>query len=113
LNFDGASSPLAHYLWITKPAPPERRGPRIGVILREQEDPRGIWVERVIPDSPAEKAGLLPGDQFLATDGKEAKRVKEIQDALAERGWGKEVTVTIVRNGSKKEVTVILPSLKD
>ena len=111
-NLNKVSSPLAHFLWITKPAPPEKKRPRIGVILREQEDPKGIWIERVIPGSPAEKAGLLSGDQFFAIDGKEVTKVKEIQDALAEKGWGKDVTVTILREGSKKEITVILPPLR-
>jgi len=40
-------------------------------------------------------------------------KVKEIQDALAEKGWGKDVTVTILREGLKKEVTVTLPPLKE
>ena len=112
-NLNKVSSPLAHFLWITKPAPPEKKRPRIGVILREQEDPKGIWIERVIPGRPAEKAGLLSGDQFLAIDGKEVTKVKEIQDALAEKDWGKDVTVTILRKGQKKEITVTLPLLKD
>jgi uncharacterized iron-regulated protein len=107
------SSPLAHFLWITKPAPPEKKRPRIGVLLRETEDPKGIWIERVIPGSPAEKTGLLSGDQLLAIDGKEVTKVKEIQNALAEKSWGKDVTVTILREGQKKEITVTLPFLKD
>jgi membrane-associated protease RseP (regulator of RpoE activity) len=108
-----ASSPLAHFLWITKPAPPEKKRPRIGVLLKETEEPKGIWIERVIPGSPAEKAGLLAGDQFLAIDGKEVTKVKEIQETLAEKGWGKDVTVTIIREGSKKDITVILPPPRD
>jgi uncharacterized iron-regulated protein len=112
-NLNKVSSPLAHFLWITKPAPPEKKRPRIGIILREQEVPKGIWIERVIPGSPAEKAGLLAGDQFFAIDGKEVTKTKEIQDALAEKGWGKDVTVTILREGQKKEITVTLPLLQD
>jgi uncharacterized iron-regulated protein len=112
-NSNKVSSPLAHFLWITKPAPPEKKRPRIGVLLRETEDPKGIWIERVIPESPAEKAGLLAGDQFFAIDGKEVTKVKEIQDALAEKGWGKDVNVTILREGLKKEITVILPPLEE
>jgi uncharacterized iron-regulated protein len=112
-NLNKVSSPLAHFLWITKPAPPEKKRPRIGIILRGQEVPKGIWIERVIPGSPAEKAGLLAGDQFFAIDGKEVTKAKEIQDALAEKGWGKDVTVTILREGQKKQITVTLPLLQD
>jgi uncharacterized iron-regulated protein len=112
-NLNRVSSPLAHFLWITRPVPPERKRPRIGVLLREGEDPKGIWIERVIPQSPAEKAGLQAGDQLLAIDGKKVTTVREIQDALAEKGWGKDVTVTILREGSKKEIGVTLPPLEE
>jgi uncharacterized iron-regulated protein len=112
-NLNRVSSPLAHFLWVTKPTPPEKKRPRIGVLLRETEGPKAIWIERVIPQSPAEKAGLHSGDQFLAIEGKKVTKVKEIQDALAEKGWGKDVTVTILREGLKKEIKVILPALND
>jgi uncharacterized iron-regulated protein len=112
-NLNHFSSPLSHFLWITKPAPPEKKRPRIGVFLREKEDPKGVWIEQVVPQSPAEKAGLLSGDQLFAVDGKEVTKVKEIQDALAEKGWGKDVVITILREGQKKEIIVTLPPPPD
>ena len=111
--FAGASSPLANFLWITKVSPPERKRPRMGVVLKEKEEPKGLWIERVIPESPAEKAGLLPGDQFIAAEGKEVTKMKDIHDALSEKGWGREITVTILRDGQIKEITVTLPPLKE
>jgi uncharacterized iron-regulated protein len=111
--FDGNASSLANFLWITKPSPPEKNRPRIGVVLKEKEDSKGLWIERVIPGSRAEKAGLLPGDQFIAVEGKEITKVKDIHDALSEKGWGKEITFTIVRDGVKKEITVTLPPLNE
>ena len=113
-TFSGTLTPLANILWITKPNPPERKRPRIGVILKQQkEDQKGLWIERVIPDSPAEKAGLLPGDQFIAVEGKEVTKVKEIHQVLEQKGWGKDVTFTILRDGLKKEITVTLPPLEN
>jgi len=109
LGFSGAPSPPADFIWITRPAPPEKKRPSIGVVLREKKDLKGLWIERVVPESPAEKAGLLTGDQFVAVEGKEIKQVKDIHDALARKGWGKEVTFTILRDGSKREITVKLP----
>jgi uncharacterized iron-regulated protein len=111
--FAGNASSLANFLWITKPSPPEKNRPRIGVVLKEKEDSKGLWIERVIPGSRAEKAGLLPGDQFIAVEGKEITKVKDIHDALSEKGWGKETTFTIVRDGVKKEITVTLPPLNE
>ncbi len=111
--FAGNASSLANFLWITQPAPPEKKRPRIGVVLKEKEDSKGLWIEKVIPESPAEKAGLLPGDQFIAVEGKEITKVKDIHGALSEKGWGKEITVTILRDGQKKEITVTLPPLNE
>ena len=113
LAFAAAPSPLADFLWITRPNPPEKKRPRIGVVLKTKEDLKGLWIEQVIPGSPAEKAGLLPGDQFVAVEGIEIKEVKEIHHALAEKGWGKEITFTILREGAKKEIVVTLPLSKD
>jgi predicted metalloprotease with PDZ domain len=113
LAFSRASSPPASSLWVTRPNPPEKKKPRIGVMLRDREGLKGLWIERVIPESPAEKAGLLPGDQFIAVEGKEITKVKEIHDALSEKGWGKEITFTIMRDGLKKEVKVTLPPLQE
>ncbi len=113
LTFAETSSPLANFLWITKPTPSEKKRPRMGIILKEREDPRGIWIERVIPESPAEKAGLLPGDQFIAIEGKEIAKVKDIHDALSGKGWGKEIRVVVIREGIRKEITVALPPFKE
>jgi len=113
LTFTEIPSPLANFLWVTKPTPPEKKRPRMGIVLKEKEDLKGLWIERVIPESPAEKASLLPGDQFIAIEGKEITKVKEIHDALSQKGWGKDITITIVRDGMRKEVTVTLPPLED
>lgn len=112
--FTATTSPLANFLWVTKPNPPEKKRPRIGVILKQQkEDQKGLWIERVIPDSPAEKAGLLPGDQFIAVEGREVTKVKEIHQALEQKGWGSKITFTIVRDGLKREMIVTLPPSED
>ena len=112
-TFTGASSPLANFLWITKPNPPEKKRPRIGVILKTKENLTGLVIEKVLPGSPAEKAGLLPEDQLIAVEGIEIREVKEIHHALEQKGWGNDITLTINRQGKKKEITVQLPPLED
>ena len=114
LTFTETSSPLADFLWITQPNPPEKKQPRIGVILKQQkEDQKGLVIEKVLRGSPAEKAGLLPGDRFISVEGNEVTKVKDIHKALEQKGWGKEITFTIVREGIKKEITVRLPLSED
>jgi uncharacterized iron-regulated protein len=121
LSFARASSPPANFLWITKPNPPEKKKPRIGVILKqppltppsphwgEGKGEGGLVIDQVLPGSPAEKAGLLPGDQLIAVEGIEIREVKEIHHALSEKGWGNDITFTITREGKQKEIAVKLP----
>ncbi len=109
LNFSGTPEPLADFLWITHPTPLEKKRPRIGLVLKEKEEPGGVWIERVIPRSPAEEAGLLPGDQFVSIDGKEIMKLKDIHDAVVQKGRGKDITFMIKREGVIKEITVTLP----
>jgi uncharacterized iron-regulated protein len=113
LSFAQASSPLANFVWITKPTPPEKKKPRIGVILKTKEDAKGLVIDKVLPGSPAEKGGLLPGDQLTAVEGIEIKDVKEIHHALSEKGWGNNISFTITREGNKKEITISLPPPED
>jgi len=114
LTFTGASSPLANFLWITQPNPPEKERPRIGVILEQQkEGQKGLRVEKVIPESPAEKAGLYPGDRLVSVEGKEITKIKDIHHALEQKGWGNDITFTIMREGMEKKITVKLPPSED
>jgi len=106
LSFSGASEPLADFLWITRPNPPEKKRPRIGIVLKENEATTGVWIERVIPQSPAEEAGLLPEDQILLVDGKEIKKIKDIHDAVVGKDLGKGIPFLILREGEKKEIKV-------
>jgi S1-C subfamily serine protease len=66
------------------------------VILKTKEDLKGFWIERVLPGSPAEKVGLLPGDQLIAVEGIKIKEVKEIHHAISEKGWGNDIRFTII-----------------
>ncbi|MBM4338893.1 MAG: PDZ domain-containing protein [Deltaproteobacteria bacterium] len=113
LSFSGVSEPLADFLWITHPSPFEKKRPRIGVVLKEKEEAKGVLIERVIPGSPAEKAGLLPGDQFVSIDGKEITKLKDIHDAVVQKGRGKEIIIIILRESSEKKISIIIPSAEN
>ena len=54
-------------------------------------------IEGVPQENPVEKAGLLPGDQFIAFEGKEVTRVKDTHQAIEQKGWGKDITFTMLR----------------
>ena len=60
-------------------------------------------VAQVTPGSPAEKAGILPGDRFVRVDGSKVETFADVQRLVSGRA-GDAITFTMLRDG--KEVTV-------
>ncbi len=67
----------------------------------------GIIVGKVLPDTPAEEAGVAVGDLILAVDGDEIRNIGDLLRALG-RSSG-ELTLELVRNGRTVTLDVILP----
>ncbi|MCJ7812658.1 Do family serine endopeptidase [bacterium] len=70
--------------------------------------PKGVLIDSIIKDSPAEKAGLKELDIFLKLDGREVNQSNEIQNAIALKNPGDTVTITVWRDGKEKQVEVKL-----
>lgn len=72
----------------------------------------GARVERVLPASPAEKAGLAPGDVIVAVgDGESTTAVSSMADLMAEvrdRRPGHSLELTVLREGAKRHMPVSL-----
>jgi serine protease Do len=68
----------------------------------------GVLVALVEPRSPAEKAGLQPGDVILTFDGKPVSDASELPRAVAATKPGTSVTVEIWRGGAKRQVKATL-----
>ncbi len=109
ISFPEATNPVAHFLWLTPPTSLERRKPKIGIILKEKEEPRGVWIERVLPQSLAEKGGLLPEDQILWVNEKEIKHLEDLHEAVFRKGSGDTLIFIVIREGKKKEIKITLP----
>lgn len=63
----------------------------------------------ILPESPAVKAGLQPGDRILAVDGKPVKRFLGMNDSVSwnvVRSEGDKIPVTYDRNGAIQTVDV-------
>jgi len=63
-------------------------------------------VGHVQPGSPAWYAGIRPGDQISAIDGKRVEAFMDVAVAAA-LGGERERTISIMRNGRTKQVTVV------
>ena len=68
----------------------------------------GIYVAEVSEDGAGEAAGLKKGDVITAIDGKELTKMAELQEYLTNKRPGDKVTITYLRNKSKKTTTVTL-----
>ncbi len=68
----------------------------------------GIFLVKVVANSPAAKAGIRAGDIILSFNGSKVKTAVELRTKLSECKVGDRVNVTIMRNGAAQDVTVVL-----
>ena len=70
----------------------------------------GYRIVKVIPGSPAEKAGLEPGDILYALNGVRLAKENNAALAAARKEWkpGQSVTYTIKREGIDRDITLTL-----
>ncbi|HEV2473641.1 MAG TPA: trypsin-like peptidase domain-containing protein [Chthonomonadales bacterium] len=67
---------------------------------------RDVLVEGVFPDSPAQRAGLLPGDIITGLNGKPLNGVADLRDFALLAHPGDKAQVTIKRGGSMRAITI-------
>lgn len=72
------------------------------------ESSKGAFVNQVMPDSAAEKAGLQAGDIIVSLNGKSINTFSELRAKVATLGAGKEITLGVIRDGDKKDFDVTL-----
>ena len=68
--------------------------------------PRGYRVRSVEAGSPAERAGIRPGDQIVSVDGAPIESQEAFETALSTRGPGRPMKL-VVRNGSGERVVTV------
>jgi S1-C subfamily serine protease len=89
--------------------------------LEQRADIHGVVVLRVVPGSPAEKAGLrgivqdysgiTVGDIVVAIAGSRVRDYDELYNTLDGHHAGETVKVTVSRDGKKRDVPIELVSL--
>ncbi len=70
--------------------------------------PRGALVTSIAPDSPAQNAGLAPGDVILAVNGNQIEHVDALGYRFATAGIGSEVELNVLSRGKKRKISLPL-----
>ena len=70
--------------------------------------PTGALVAKIIENSPAEAAGLSAGDVVLSIDQKAVQHVDALGYRLATAGIDREVTISVLSRGSRKNLKLAL-----
>jgi serine protease Do len=76
------------------------------VLLKELGAPYGIVVEAIEPGSPADKAGLQPGDVITDINGQPVHTGADLVNPIAETPIGQSVQVRYIRNKQAKELSL-------
>lgn len=87
--------------------------PELVKALGLKENTHGALVAKVAPGTPAEKAGLKEGDVVIQANGKAIKDMPELRNLIGLLKIGEKVDLTVLRDGSTKQVTVVVGKSPD
>ena len=76
------------------------------------DKPAGALVGSVERDSPADKAGIEPGDVVVKFEGTAINRSGELPPLVSEVSPGSKAVVTVLRQGKTKEINVTVGEMK-
>ncbi len=86
------------------------QNPNSSIQLPEVE---GVFVERVVPDSPAEFAGIRRGDVIVKVGEEDITMSEQLLNIVENSGVGQSLQLQVLRNGSTLKIKVKTADLKD
>jgi len=86
--------------------------PEIGDSLNIKP-PRGALIAGLDDKGPAKPAGIEAGDVIVKFDGQDIKEMRDLPKIVADTPVGKDVEVTVIRDGKELKKTVRLARLED
>lgn len=87
-------------------------GVRYRIVTRDvailNEVPQGAYIQAVLTDSPAEKAGIEEGDIITKIDNQSVNNENAISDVVQKKKPGNTVTLEVWKDGTSKTITATL-----
>ncbi len=77
---------------------------KLGVLIEETKE--GLVIRKVLPKTPAQRAGLREGDLILKADGKEIRSVTDLKLVLYKKKPEDKVKLLVLRNGHQLKISV-------
>ncbi len=72
------------------------------------EPETGALVAGVVPESPADKAGVRPGDVIVSYAAQDITRVRDLPRRVARTGTGQKVDIRVWRDGATRDLEVVI-----
>lgn len=79
----------------------------------KMEKAKGAFVNEVVKDGPADKAGILPTDVIIKFDDQEITEMKILPKTVSKYPVGKTAKITVLRRGKVKVFNVKVVKMKD
>jgi Do/DeqQ family serine protease len=73
---------------------------------------QGVVIVELLRRSPADRAGVEPGDVVIAVDGRAVEGAAQLRNELAAAQVGKSLKFTVIREGRKREIEVPVEEAK-
>ena len=99
------------------------KGGYLGVMLQDinssmakamdLDNEKGVLINEVVDDSPADEAGLQDGDVIIKFNGQELKNHKALTKAVSSSAPGEKVNVVVLRDGKEKTLKVEMGQRED
>jgi serine protease Do len=67
---------------------------------------KGVVIVELLRSSPADRAGIEPGDVVVAVNGRGVEDAAQLRNELARAEVGSELRLTVMRGGRRREIRV-------
>ena len=82
------------------------KGAAIGIRMEDVDAVKGVRIVEIIPESPAQLAGLMEDDVILEVDGEAVEKAAHVREIISSRSPGDELAIRC-RRGTKETSRVL------